>query len=718
MSLITALLLSAVLSVQPDAACDSLTLIGPAYACRAGQATVAAPVLDGATYSWSIEGGAIVAGAGTPRVTMVTTRAGSVKATCVITTSACSRVASVEVPVRDAIGIDKLNVPAGANANEPVTITWSYGAAAPVSQLLTGDAFEAPVPLAGGVRSYTFTPKRAGVRSVELRASYYTAMPSAAPQRRRATGGSASAASDCGSVSVRKAIEVRGCSSNDAFMIVPGVVDAGATFDADLELDSGERAEWAVTNGTLLAVEGGHAQVRAGEAGPVEITAAITRGACERSSHGVVPVVPAAVACNVPPTATVSSTKDCFSGEVHVAFTGTPPFRGTWSDGSTFNTGAFSITRPVDQPGLYALTSFRDATCIGAIEGAAQLDTFHPSATLELIGGACPNATLRAHLRGVPPFHVTWSDHTAVTTSEFEVERTVPTSGSWWAQVSDATCPMYAFESTPVQINYPPTATMYPGPYCQRYAGDLTSLVVYFSGGPPYSVTWSDGVTLQSTTVNQVIRVLPLAGTALQQYEIVSAMSNGCPAQLDHTIATVAWRPPPLIDEVASDFAVCPGETATASVGVISPGATLQWSITGGEILGGQGTRSVTYRLTGAQNGVLRATYAYADGACSSDTEREVRFQPQADVTDFRVPPSIKAGESVLITWVESNAAQSHLTTVENDRRGDISNRWCDRGICRAQYTDTHGAGSVTFDLQLTGTCGTRSVLRTMTITE
>lgn len=61
----------------------------------------------------------------------------------------------------------------------------------------------------------------------------------------------------------------------------------------------------------------------------------------------------------------------CGSVGVRADFDGTPPFRGRWSDGVSFETGSASIQRSVATSGTYSLESFEDATCAGTVTGTA-----------------------------------------------------------------------------------------------------------------------------------------------------------------------------------------------------------------------------------------------------------------------------------------------------------------------------------------------------------
>jgi len=111
----------------------------------------------------------------------------SVKLHCTVRTSACAATSgSGVIQIREPIVVREFKVPATTNANEPLTITWSYlPGREPQSQVLTGDLFPQPVTLDTSQRSYTFTPQNGGLRTVELHASYARAIPVAPPSKKR-----------------------------------------------------------------------------------------------------------------------------------------------------------------------------------------------------------------------------------------------------------------------------------------------------------------------------------------------------------------------------------------------------------------------------------------------------------------------------------------------------------------------------------------------------
>jgi hypothetical protein len=703
-----------------DAECGDTLVFAPLFACANGTGTAGVPSVAGATYSWSAEGAAIADGAGTSRVSLAFGQPGDVKLTCVITTKECSTTASAVVAVRAPLEIQQLTLPETATTNEPVTVTWTYGAGSPATQLLTGDALEEAVTLPGSARSYTFTPRVTGARTIELQASYFAAM-TAGPSRgkRRAAGRSAASASDCATASASRGLEVKGCTTFVPRINAPQSVDAGSTFEARVTLEEGEEAQWTVENATLVdsSAQIGRARIRAGDTGEVKMSVRVVRGACTRSSTAVASVIPAAKQCPVSPIATLTYVSHgCSGAVVKAAFTGTPPFRGTWSDGTSFNTNQPSLQHTFEQAGTYGITAFRDATCIGVVSGAPRVDQLRATARLEAVGGSCTNGKLVAKLTGTPPFTFKWSGpypvNEWVTTSQTEIVRTLQPGqeGAWKLEgVSDAVCSQTT-SSNVVNIQTPPRAELLAGTFCQYYEGTPANLLVTFQyGREPFTVTWSDGVvTTSNAKDNHVYRAMPKPSAPLVEYSIVSASSFGCAAELGNRTAKVSYRPPPRIDYDKLDPLTCPGETAAATLKTAPPPeATIVWTVPGGEVLTGQGTPSITYRGTSVTDSLIRAEAVYPDGACATFDHAMVRLHGISAPTEYTVSPAkIRPGQSAVVSFrIDRNINGFGINTDPVSRFGQLGQLLCKDGLCKATFTDTAGPGTVKFELQYFGDC-------------
>ncbi|HEY0372640.1 MAG TPA: hypothetical protein VGD79_11600, partial [Thermoanaerobaculia bacterium] len=512
----------------------------------------------------------------------------------------------------------------------------------------------------------------------------------------------------------------------------PASVDAGTTFEARAILEEGEQAEWSVENAAVVDANAatGRATIRAGENGEVKMTVRIIRGACTRSATAAASVVPAAKQCPVSPNATLTlASQNCGGAVVKAAFTGTPPFRGTWSDGSSFNTPQSSLEHTFSEAGTYGLTGFRDASCIGAVSGAPKVETLRAKVKLEALNGACTTGKLVAKFTGTPPFTFKWTGPYPVndwtTTNAREVVRDLQPGqeGTWRIEgVSDALCSQTSTGNA-IEIQHPPKVEVLPGPMCQYGDFDPPKLFVRASGQQPYSVTWSDGVVTTSNTWN-FTRTVPKPTAPLVTYKIVSASASGCIAELGDDTVTVSYRPTPRIDAASIEPLLCPGEIATATLEKLpAPEATIVWTVPGGEILSGQGTPTITYRATSVTDSLIRAEAVYPDGACMTFDHVPTRFHGISEPEDFKVNPGkIAPGQPAMLTFtIDENISATSIGIAPKSREKELTVLTCKTGQCIAYFKDATGPGTVTFELQYWGDCiasGYKSVYTTLTIQE
>src|SRR6266545_2245190 len=119
-------------------------------------AVAAVGPVDGATYSWSVDGGSILSGAGTERILIALEGGNTLSVTAAIAKDGCTTTAAGVMALHDAFTIKTLDAGSGA-VGQPRTIAWSFANGEPSTQILSGADFPSPVSLAPSARSYTFT---------------------------------------------------------------------------------------------------------------------------------------------------------------------------------------------------------------------------------------------------------------------------------------------------------------------------------------------------------------------------------------------------------------------------------------------------------------------------------------------------------------------------------------------------------------------------------
>lgn len=713
--------------LDTDADCGAAPMAAPLFACRNGVATAYVAPVDGATYAWSAEGAVITAGANTSRVLVQLGDAATAKLTCVITTEECTKSATGVISVREPIVVKSFTVPATADANQPLTITWSYEPGRePATQMLTGDLFAQPVTLTPQQRSYTTTPQNGGARSVELRASYARAIHVAPPpkKRRRSAGGGVTA-SECPSALATARVDVRGCVPREPTVQAPFDVAAGSTFEALIpDLDDDDKVQWSVDNGTLSYVSpfGDRVFVVAGTTGKTDVHARVERSAgCFANGSAAVAIILPAGQCAIAPSAalTLIST-NCNGALVRASFTGTPPFAGRWSDGTEFRTSADYTHHEFSTTGTYGMPEFHDASCFGATTGSPTVSMLRPTVKLTAVQG-CAGGELTATFTGTPPFRGTWSDGQPFTTSSFTLTRTA-TEGSWSVQnLTDASCTTTTASSNAVTFGPPPNAWVdeQPGCYLADYPGAWGSIFARITGGTaPYVFEWTDGVVTTSQT-SQVYRQTSENVNA-KTFELKRATAAGCEATLGNRVGIVYRRVP--VKPAPVPRWVCTQTNITVESSVQpSVGAQIEWYVGGSGtnnakpfIVSGQSSPAITFLSHTPGDATLQVRTTWPEGWCYGRHSSQVfTFADEVAVSNLTVSPAVIPKNSV--ATVSFTAAGKPLSwSLDVGGHGT----WTKNGCCSATFVNTGGAGTVPITLRWSDCTGNHEASVTLTVTE
>ncbi len=708
--------------LDPESSCLPFVVEAPLFGCRRGTATVIVPSEPGAAYAWSVEGASVVSGYGTNRLVLTLGDGPSARVTATVTGS-CTATADAVISLRNPLVLDEFNVLAAATANAPTKIDWSYaGGATPVTQVLLGDAFDGPVILGGDVRSYTFTPKTTGAKTVELRASYASTVSTKPPRRRRASGSGPSAV--CPAVYASKRMDVGGCSKRRIVVETPDIVEAGSTFNASVELRTGESAKWTVTNGTI--VSGATSDVVTVKAGstPGELQLYVTVNAapsCDETIQTRIPIEERASCSTSAPTATLTVDRiGCDSVTMKATFSGTPPFRGTWSDGGApFETSSSTLAHLFKVSGSYSIRQFRDAFCSGTVSAPSHIPSIGPSASVRIEGPKCyPGAKAIGTLAGKPPFRGSWMGGAGqFTTNDTTVEATIELGD--YAQIAalgDADCPYAYAQSNKVFLDSRPRARLRETSFCLTDSNPYAILRVDVQySDPPFTVYWSDGAVTQGGPNDYSVARTVWTTAAEKTYTVTRVTGPTCEGILDagRTTAVVNFRGGPRIDRWTSDLVSCSGNTAKIRLlPGLHPDAKLKWTLTNGDILSGQGTTEIEIRnRVPAAQVTVEATYP--DGRCTaSDTASTVIKWP-GRILDFTVSPAtIPVGGTAVIHFITDENID--FVTLDADPAAresafNMADAYCtNQGRdCTLHYNDKHGAGAVDLILKAGNDCAT-----------
>lgn len=333
----------------------------------------------------------------------------------------------------------------------------------------------------------------------------------------------------------------------------------------------------------------------------------------------------------------------------------------------TAGAGTNAITFTAGASGVVTLgVSVTAAGCTGSATRDVAISA-PPTATVSGGGTVCAGnaATIQATLTGSAPWHLTWSDGFAQTVGASPVTRNVTpgtTTTYTVTALSDAACAGSGSGGATVTVNALPTADV--SGNATICSGDSTVITAVISGAPPISVKWSDGDLQTGLTPGIVTRTVSPRATTLYQVEFVAdarCTSSGSGA------AFVAVAPDPSAVAIVAPDGVCANASGLhASIPDSGAGATYAWTITGGTITGGLGTRAVTF--TAGPNGgaiALGVTVSIASG-CSITGGKAIVSTLAPQTPAISGPASARTEEAGLAARVPTHVGSTYAWTIEN----------------------------------------------------
>ena len=723
-----------------DVSCSQSVAVNlPLFGCRLGSASASISPIDGATYTWTVVGGTIISGNGTPRVVLSLGDAANAQVSVSISHGQCNTPGQGVIALHEAFAV-KMTTDAG-RALEPMTIRWSFTGGEPVTQTLSGTDFPEPLTLGPGARSYTYTPSVAGAKEAVI-----TASASAPPvvSRRRAIGGGRDGASACTAVVTATNYQVEECAKPGFSIHAPKSVVAGATFEARSE-GNATKVTWTITNGSPATWVGPTVTIHAGESGTVGISAVGEKEPCKSTASDSLSVeIVKQLSCDHP-TATVTAGKiECGGATVEANFDGTPPFNGKWSDGIPFTTSAYHISRLVNAGGTYSITQFADSICDGTSTGSAAFGSFGATATISTKTG-CSRDKATVEFTGKPPFKGQWSDGVDFVTNEMSISRVIPDLTVYQlGSPQYLTIPYFEdgngcrgtvsgkfeiHEVAKVYVSVWNWPDAYPSMDCVSHPspdgyGNGSMLICDFRWGSlPLTAVWSDGVTSTGQGWPIYRAVDPQDTTT---YTVASAHDKYCQAEIVQPSVTIwfSQRPEIVIPNLTEEeqFGICFHTTKKATLAVpLKAGTTVTWGAENATIVAGQGTDTITF-VTG-ENGPARLTcaFTFSDKRCPTSNSKtfNVLGIPPAPIVSFD-PPVIKPGGSSTITYKYGlNSSGGYISSTRIDEITAIGTLCTPPpdNVCKALFHDLKGVGTNTVTVHAKTYCTSDEVTGSATIT-
>ena len=621
-------------------------VIAPASAC-ANSTGIIASVADagpGATYAWTITNGAIGAGQGTSAITFTAGNSGATRLDVTVNSPAgCVATGGASVAV-DTVPSATVTAPtsACANSEENAASVADAGIAATYAWSITNGT----VTSGAGTNAIIFTAGDSGATSLDVIITNIAGC---------ATAGSAAVALDA---PPSAAITTAPITCADSGNNTASVADAGP----------GASYSWNILNGTITAGEGTPAiTFSAGANGPVSLSVSVqTAPGCAASSAVDVAVAPLPGATVTAPTTTCADSP---------ANTASVPDAGVgatyaWSiDNGTIaaGQGTNSITFTAGSAGTVSIgaTVTSAAGCTAAGGAAVAINALPPAVVTAPAAVCSASSGNSASVPDAGPgASYAWTIANGIVTAGLgtnSITFTAGTSGSVTIDVTVTTgdgCS--ATGGADVVINPLPSATVTaPVAACASSAGNTASVA---DAGPAATYAWmiANGTITGGLGTRSVTFTAGSAGSTTLGVTVTTA--SGCSAQGG---ASVAINAPPSA-AITAPPAVCRNSAGNAaSVPDAGGGATYAWTIFGGTITAGSGTRAVTF-TAGPSGAVSLGVTVTSAAGCQAAGSAPVPIDqtPVATITAASSVCSTSAGNAASVA--DAGGGATYTWTITN----------------------------------------------------
>ena len=589
----------------------SCTITTPAKICAgvAGYKFSVPTAGSGATYSWTASSGTITDGSGTREITWTAGTSGSATISVTVTNSAgcsCSNAATVTVndlpsctittPAKICAGVAgyKFSVP---TAGSGATYSWT--------------ASSGTITDGSGTREITWTAGTSGSATISVTVTN-------------------SAGCSCSNAATVTVNDLPSCTITTPAKICAGV--AGYKFSVPTA-GSGATYSWTASSGTITDGSGTREITwTAGTSGSATISVTVTNSAgCSCSNTAMVTIndLPSCVITTPPKVcAGVSGYKFSVPTAGSGATYSWTASSGTITDGS--GTREITWTAGASGSATISVTVTNSAGCSCSDTATVTVNAL-PSCTITTPPKVC--AGVAGYKFSVPTAGsgatYSWTASSGTITDGSgtrEITWTAGTSGSATISVTVTNSAGCSCSNTAtVTVNDLPSCVMTtPSKVCAGVSGYKFSVPTAGSGAT-YSWTASSGTITDGSGTREITWTAGTSGSATISVTVTN--SAGCSCSNTATV-TVNALPSCMITASAS---VCEGSTSNkASVQSAGEGSVYTWTIAGGEITAGSGTREITWTAGASGIATIYVTVTNGNGcSCSNSVTVDVKALPK-----------------------------------------------------------------------------------------
>ncbi|MCX6272509.1 MAG: hypothetical protein NTU44_15090, partial [Bacteroidetes bacterium] len=328
----------------------------------------------------------------------------------------------------------------------------------------------------------------------------------------------------------------------------------------------------------------------------------------------------ATITVNLRPTGVISGPASICAGQsavLSIAVTGTGPWTGTLSDGSTFSGSASPIvvSRSPVLTTIYTITTLNDANC-GALpaelSGSVNViihnrPTGFISGTTSICSGQ--TAIIEVSVTGTGPWNGTVMDGTSFSGNSSPILiNVIPTATTTFTigSLNDANCNALAADlSGTAKVTIKPRPTGVISGNATICVGQSANLSLTFTGKSPWSGLLSDGSSFTSTGNTLILTKSPFISTT---YTITSLIDGNCTAWGSDLTGSAT------ITVITTDTVTFTG--LPAAICLYEGSVILTGGLPAGGVYSGPGVSGGSFNPLGAGAGIQTLTYTYASGGC------------------------------------------------------------------------------------------------------
>ncbi len=369
----------------------------------------------------------------------------------------------------------------------------------------------------------------------------------------------------------------------------------------------------------------------------------------------------------------------------------------------------------VTKPGTYKLIYVEDPYCAGSASGTAEVvSPVYPTASISGSTQICGDVAgkLLVNLTGKSPWNIVYTDafsEFAVSSTENTMEIEVSAAGIYeLVSVEDAFCRGTVDGSASITVFDVPTAVLSgPSVIC---GGNPALLNIALTGSGPWNIDYTDGSQVYSSNANTANHEISVENTGT--YTLLAVEDAQCIGTVEGSVDVEEKETPTAL--ISGNGSICTDDESVELTIELTGAAPWTVLYTDGSTETTLEIVESPYIFTVSTPGtyeILSVTDAYCDGIGQGIAE----VIDELDNLNGEIGSEdlVCFGETIEITI--SGVEEETISSFTSDGNGELR----DLGAGKYEYVPADGeSGIITFSLELTNNCGSKTIVKEITIQE